>query len=1002
MKNHPLTQWLQGFALMGWIFLAVPLQGFAAFQSIRNIQSDHWQTSDGLPNHNVVSLVQTGDAYVWLGTTGSTNSLVRFNGVEFASPAPMTAGGDRDHTRLASGREGSLWITKSSNTNSLVRWQHGQAARFEIALPRPGARGIPLYEDQRGNLWLGGGGLLVRTAEGHVQRFPTFAEQFGEVRQIAEDGSGTIWLATSRGLVRCQPDGFDRPYPITNRLTGVFCSRDGSMWVGSDLEPALVQITSRGGLITYARAEGLGPVGVWAMCEDAETNLWVGTYSGLYCVREGRAFAVEETDLRTAFIFSLLYDREGSLWIGTADGLYRIRNNPIEHYGSLDGLGPVSSITAGPSGIWASIFSRGIFRREGEVWTNRVAIPDLLGDFRFMETTQGDLWVATDTRCYRVRNGRTIPMRTIEGRAVFCEAGDRIWIVTPTNLFSFHDETLTSIGNGWPAMSITAVITNRDGGVLIGSSKGLFEWSGKLSQTLDLGKQIPGSRITALEWEGETLWLATDKAVARRRYDWKSIDAEGVLSELGRINSMLVERDNLWFGCANGLFRIRRSDVDHYLEGAARQLGVVQFGKAQGMRAGYLGGSPWGQGAARGAEGRLWFASKTGVVAVNPKGLRDPEPPPLVIEHVLLDQRTAPGFPKNPEAEINVPPGTSSVEIHYAALTYVEPGKAVYRYRLKGLDPEWAHAGNNRVARFTKLPPGEYEFEVHARNASGAWNENGSRVHFVQEPFFHQTRAFLILCLLLGIVVLLLLAAGATAVAHGISTRKMRQRLALVEAHQALDRERARIARDIHDDIGSTLTRIVLLTELAGREPEQVFTPEGHLSAIRGAAREITRRLDEIVWAINPRNDTLDALVSYLSKLATDLARTAGLRCQLTIPPVIPRRPMNGAERLNIFLACKEAMHNAIKHASARKLQLRMTLQEDGFTLEICDDGVGLPSAIPEQRGDGLGNMRERLAKLGGTCEFNSVPGEGTTVRFKVMQPRLESPVSIKQATCRL
>src|ERR1017187_4388280 len=267
---------------------------------------------------------------------------------------------------------------------------------------------------------------------------------------------------------------------------------------------------------------------------------------------------------------------------------------------------------------------------------------------------------------------------------------------------------------------------------------------------------------------------------------------------------------------------------------------------------------------------------------------------------------------------------------------------AVYKYRLRGLDPDWVTGGNTRVARFTKLSPANYDFQVQACNAGGVWNEEGASVHFVQEPFFRQTRAFYILCWSLGAVAILVLAASITAVSHAISTRKMRRRLALLEAQQALDHERARIARDIHDDVGSTLTRIVLLSELAGREPEQTYTQDGHLAGIRSAAKEITRRLDEIVWAINPRNDTLDALVSYISKLITDQAHAAGIQCRLDAPPTLPVWPINGTTRHNIFLACKEAIHNAIKHSAAKHLQLRLTLREESFLLEICDDGIGL------------------------------------------------------------
>ena len=969
------------------------------FDSLRNAQCDFWQTSDGLPNHDVDSLVQTPDGYIWVGMVGSSNSLVRFNGFEFVPEVRLAGRGGNASTCLALGKNGRLWISKASGADALTLWQRGKATPVEIRLPTPidwGVPFIPLYEDRGGNLWIGGGGLLVRASEGQVKDFSAVTKDFGDIRQMVEDRDGTLWLATGHGLVRHRNGAFDQPYPITNTLHSIYSSKEGSLWMGTDTEPGLLQVSPSGAIIRYGEAQGLKSRGVGAICEDGESNIWLGTYAGLYYVKDGRVHPIQETDLRTAFIFSLLWDREGSLWVGTSDGLYHLYANPIEHYGAADGLGPINSLSMGPSGLFANIFSRGTYLQHDGVWTKRAELGNSVGNGQLLEAASGDIWVATDFDCVRFRRGKLRETVEIGGKASFCDDGNTLWIVNATNVFSFRDEKLIPMGEGWPAMNITCVVTNRGGGLLIGTTQGLYEWAGQLTRWLDFSRDFPGARISDLEWDGATLWLASDQAIARYQGQWQVIRAAAGLAKTGGINSMLVESNSLWLGGVNGLYRISRTEVDQYFRGTLRQVTLTQYGKAQGMRSGYLGPSGWGRGAVRGNDGKLWFASKSGVVAVNTKELLNPKPPPVVIESVLLDQQPVTNFSGNPDEVIKVPAGTRNVEIHYAALTYISPAMAVYKYRLQGLDPDWATADNSRVARFTKLPPGNYDFQVQACNASGVWNEEGASVHFVQEPFFRQTRAFYVLCWSLGGVAILVLAATATAVVHGISSRKMRRRLALLEAQQALDRERARIARDIHDDVGSTLTRIVLLSELAGRDPQQTYTPDGHLASIRKAAREITRRLDEIVWAINPRNDTLDALVTYISKLITDQARAAGLHCRLDVPPTVPTWPINGTTRHNIFLACKEAIHNAIKHAAATQLRLRLTLQEGSFLLEICDDGVGLPAAPPESAGDGLLNMRKRMTDSGGAYELSSVPSRGTTVGFRLSCPQKSKPLSTK------
>jgi signal transduction histidine kinase/ligand-binding sensor domain-containing protein len=951
------------------------------FDSTRNLQCDLWQTSDGLPNHDVVSLMQTTNGYIWAGLVGLSNSLVRFNGFEFVPVVSLAAGDAKAVTCLAMGKNGKLWISRSSGAGSLILWQHGKATQIETKLPAPLGLGIPLFEDRNGNLWIGGGGLLVRSPDGQVKDFSAITKSFGEIRQMVEDREGTVWLATSYGPVRYKNGIFDQPYPITNAVCSIYSSKDGSLWVGTDSEPGLFKVTLAGRILRYGEANGLKSRGVLSICEDQESNIWLGTYFGLYYVRDGRVNLIQETDLRTAFIFSLLWDLEDSLWVGTSDGLYHLYANPIEHYGAEDGLGAINSISMGPSGLWVNTFSRGTYLLHNNAWTKRAELGDASGDGQLFEAANGDLWIPEVNVYDHFRIGKSKVVEELGGSACFCDDGKTLWIVNATNLFSFKDDKLSPTGKGWPAMIITAVVTNRSGGLLIGTTQGLYKWTDKLTRWPDFGT----NRISDLEWDGTTLWMATDQTIARYQDSWQVINAENdLLTKTGGINSMLVEGGSLWLGCVNGLFCISRTEADQFLSGKLRRVNLTQYRKAQGMRSGYLGPTGWGQGAVRGNDGKLWFASKSGVVAVNTKELLNPKPPPVVIESVLIDQEPATNFLTKPDEVVKVPAGTRSVEIHFAALTYISPVMVIYKYRLQGLDSDWATVGNSRVARFSKLPPGNYDFEVQACNAGGVWNEEGASVHFVQEPFFRQTRAFFVLCCVLGLGALLGLVAVAFALAHAISSQKMRRRVALLEAQQALDRERARIARDIHDDVGSTLTRIVLLSELANREREQTYTTDGHLAGIRSAAREITRRLDEIVWAINPRNDTLDALVTYISKLVTDQSRAAGLHCRLDVPIAVPTWPINGTTRHNIFLACKEAIHNAIKHSAAKHLQLRLAIQEGSFLLEIRDDGMGLPVAPHQSMGDGLFNMRERLTNLGGACEISSVPGRGTVVGFRL------------------
>jgi signal transduction histidine kinase len=224
--------------------------------------------------------------------------------------------------------------------------------------------------------------------------------------------------------------------------------------------------------------------------------------------------------------------------------------------------------------------------------------------------------------------------------------------------------------------------------------------------------------------------------------------------------------------------------------------------------------------------------------------------------------------------------------------------------------------------------------------------------------------------------------------------RRLRRRLEKLEREQAVERERTRIAKDIHDDLGASLTRITMLSQSVRGEtqiPEYVST---NLERIFGTARELTRALDEIVWAVNPRHDTLESLANYLSRFAYDFLSVAEIRCRLDLPLQLPAVLVTTEVRHNLFLAFKEALNNVVKHAAASEVQVALKLEANQLTLTVADNGrdfvVNDPAPKPPMNpdrimhGHGLPNMKRRLAEIGGACEIQGVPGQGTTVTFRV------------------
>ena len=271
---------------------------------------------------------------------------------------------------------------------------------------------------------------------------------------------------------------------------------------------------------------------------------------------------------------------------------------------------------------------------------------------------------------------------------------------------------------------------------------------------------------------------------------------------------------------------------------------------------------------------------------------------------------------------------------------------------------------------YPRLPSGHYRFEVKACNEDGVWNETGAALSFVVAPFIWERTWFRASAL--GVFTVFVIAG-----VRYVSFRRLRRQLEGAQQQAALHRERARIAKDIHDDLGANLTQIALLSDFARQDRESPATVDGHMGNISAKARQAVQSLDEIVWAVNPRNDTLAQRIIHIGQFALDYLQVAGVRCRLDFPDELPDREVSSDARHGLFLVVKEALNNVVKHARADEVRLRLALSPEGLRIEIEDDGRGFEGGAGDPWADGLRNMRQRTQELGGECRIASQSGAG-------------------------
>jgi hypothetical protein len=314
------------------------------------------------------------------------------------------------------------------------------------------------------------------------------------------------------------------------------------------------------------------------------------------------------------------------------------------------------------------------------------------------------------------------------------------------------------------------------------------------------------------------------------------------------------DRGYFWMSCRQGIFRVTRKELIEQAAGVTPRVNCTAFGKADGMLSVRCNGiaRPAGW---KSRDGRLWFSTIRGAVAVDSRIRLNDLLPPVAIEEVLVDGKPLPlRWPIPPEpiagaspsdavaAPLRLPPGRGELEISYTALSLRTAEKNRFRYQLEGVDAGWVEAGQQRVAHYNNLAPGDYRFRVIACNDDGVWNKTGASLALVLAPHFWQRGVF---------------RAAALAAVVALLAVAYRTRLAHLQAIEAL---RIRIAANLHDDVGARLTKVAMVTESAQRELSTAPRLQGQIQTIAGTTREIIEAMDEIVWTINPKNDTLDSL----------------------------------------------------------------------------------------------------------------------------------------------
>jgi ligand-binding sensor domain-containing protein/signal transduction histidine kinase len=994
--------------------LAFPGRSDDLGAEMRDFSLRTWSKADGLPNGSVTVILQTQDGYLWVGTAAG---LARFDGIKFTEVDLRKNHRDRPVaiTAMCEDAAGGLWI--GTEDRGVFCRQEGQLQHYGSRDGLLDDSVTSLTLDSAGHLWIGTKRGANRRDGGRFVAFTT-ADGLPDnlVSSVHAARSGTVLITTARGLCRFVDGRISRfEFPTIRgqvrqeEFLDAYEDRQGNLW--GFCATYVCNLAEGGKRINYFPGEKSARTRIWSLWEGRGGRLWIGASGrGVFCFDGTKFQPVTPNEGRWPLdVRTICEDHEGNLWLGISDGvLAQLRPQRVALRTGAQGLpaGAATCLMADELGrVYVGMDAGGLYVSSGDRFERVNDDTKWLGQNLVSSACarpDGSLWAGTTgSGLYHIKDGRTVVYSAANGLsddcvlAVCADAQGTVWAGTRAGaLHQFKDgkvSTFTRL-DGLPGGPITALLPARTGGLWVATGNGtLIRGDGQFHNVTvsKLDSRLGGKAILGLCEGSQALWIGSAGGglgclAGDRCLVWDTRD--GLMDDA--VSGVIEDADaNLWLVIPQGLCRVASNSVASALAGSGSLKPKLLFETDPGPDRGQNVGWPR---AVRASEGRLWFATARGLVGVDTHGWESEKPAPQVhLEAIFVSDEPAPwASTKQSRAAgvlpspVKFPAGLRSLEFQFTALIFEAPERIRFRHKLVGFDADWVETGPERRVKYGRLPSGNYTFRVTACNAEGVWNDQGVSLAFAIPTPLWRTGWVLALA---GLAATTLAAGTVRLVSH----RRLRRHLARLEQQQAMERERMRIARNMHDEIGSKLTKISFLSELLKVESRQTGPPGDKLDSIAAASRDLLRALDEMVWVVNPHNDTLEHLGSYLGQHAREYFQDTPVECDLRVQSELPPLQVSADFRHNVFLAFQESLSNVLKHARASRVEVQIQITQGNLHIRICDNGLGF--ALVARNGEpagssrnGLTNMRQHLASVGGSCVIQSQPGHGSCVELRV------------------
>jgi signal transduction histidine kinase/ligand-binding sensor domain-containing protein len=969
-----------------------------------------WKIRDGFPKAYVCCIAQTPDGYLWLGTDFG---LVRFDGIRNVPwPPPDQPLPDNYIRSLIAARDGTLWI---GTFRGLASWKDGKLTRYaEFA----GVDVRRLLEDHEGTIWAGGGALgrerLCTIQRGSVQCYTDAGDRY-RVFGLYEDRKGNLWVGVSSGLWRWKP-GSPQFYPLPYELDGVQGlseDDDGSVLIGTR---SGIRRFVAGKFEAYSNRGPLWQFRAMSLLRDRNGGLWSSSDRGLLHVHQGRTDWFTQSDgLSGDKVGTLFEDREGTIWVSTTNGLDRFRELAVANFSSSQGLSnaTVTSVLAATDGsLWVGTngelnrWSHGqmtVYRRHRARTVTGVreivntGFPDSGGQ-SLLQDDRGRIWVSTLDEVGHMENDHFSSLgrfRAGNVHSIIRDTAGDLWIANQ-NLGLLHllrgseFQQIPWARLGHEDYVTAAAADPLQGGLWLGFIRGGVAYfaDDQIRASYTAANGLGDGRVHHLRFEPDgVLWAATEGGLSRlNKGHIATLTSKSGLPCDDAYWFIQDDANSYWLNMRCGLVRIARSDLDAWIAAVDRDKDTKQtiqttvFDLFDGIRNTSVPGG-YSPSVTKSSDGKIWFRSPDGFSVVDPKNLPfNKLLPPVHIEQITTDRKIYDAT-FDTKGTLRLPPLVRDLEIDYTALSLVAPEKVWFRYKLEGWDRDWQDVGNRRQAFYNNLAPRNYRFRVMASNNSGVWNEAGASLDFSIDPAYYQTTWFR---LSVVAVFLALLAA----------LYQLRQRQVARQFNLRLEErvaERTRIARDLHDTLLQSFQAVLLrLHTITYLLPDGADKAQETVDSVVEQARQAITEGRDAVQGLRGSTIVSFDLARAISTLGEELAagQAEERRTEFRVTVEGAPRSLSPLIRDEVYRIASEAVRNAFRHARAARIEVEIRYGQRELRMRVRDNGKGIDPTILRGEGPaghyGLAGMHERAKLVGGKVDVWSELDSGTEIELTI------------------